>query len=50
MAGWIVVAVLYLLGIGFFRWIGGVGSAMEALRRWGEATAARRKVDSPSST
>jgi hypothetical protein len=34
---WIVVAVLYVAGIGFFHWIGGVGAAADALRRWGRS-------------
>jgi len=40
---WVVVALLYLVGICFFRLVGGVNSAGEALRRWGEATARRKR-------
>jgi hypothetical protein len=43
MTGWIVAWILYVLGIGFFRLLGGIGAAGEALRRWGESTAARRR-------
>jgi hypothetical protein len=50
MSRWIVAAVLYLIGIGFFRWLGGIGAAAEAFRRWGHASAAKRKAGgSPSS-
>jgi hypothetical protein len=50
MGSWILVAVLYLIGIGFFRWVGGIGAAAEALQRWGHASAARRKAGgSPAS-
>jgi hypothetical protein len=43
MSGWIVTIALYVLGMGFFRWIGGVGSAADAIQRWGQATAERRR-------
>jgi hypothetical protein len=50
MWGWIWVAALYLLGIGFFRWLGGVGAAADAIQRWGRATGERRRhTPSPSS-
>lgn len=49
MWGWIVTGVLYALGIGFLRWLGGLGAAMEAIERWGHASAERRRrVTSPS--
>jgi hypothetical protein len=41
---WIVVGLLYLAGIGFFRLIGGVASAGEAFRRWGNAHAVRQRA------
>ena len=45
MLEWIVIIALYLAGMGFFRLLGGVGAAGEALRRWGEsASAARRRA------
>jgi hypothetical protein len=43
MWGWIWIATLYVLGIGFFRWLGGIGAAATALERWGHATAQRRR-------
>ena len=43
MWGWIWVIVLYVLGIGFFRWLGGVGAAADAIASWGRATAERRR-------
>jgi hypothetical protein len=50
MWGWVWIAVLYVLGIGFFRWLGGVGAAAEAIERWGRSTAERRRrAASPSS-
>ena len=43
MTGWIVIAVLYLLNLLLLRFLGGFAGAGEALRRWGEASAARRR-------
>jgi hypothetical protein len=40
MWSWILIGCLYVLGIGGFRILGGMGSAMDALRDWGRATAA----------
>jgi hypothetical protein len=48
MWSWIVTGVLYAIGIGTFRLVGGMGSAMEALRDWGRASAERRRP-TPSS-
>jgi len=31
----LVTIVLYVLGIGFFRWLGGVQAAGAAIERWG---------------
>ena len=45
---WILIAILYMLGIGFFRWIGGVGAAADAIQRWGHVTAERRRRTSSS--
>jgi len=50
MTGWIVVGILYVLGMSFFRLIGGIGSAGEAFRRWGASTAARRRPTQVSSS
>jgi hypothetical protein len=43
MTGWIVTGVLYVFGIGIFRWLGGVASACDAISRWGRATAEKRR-------
>jgi hypothetical protein len=43
MWGWLLTGFLYVLGIGFFRWLGGIGAAADALERWGRATAERRR-------
>jgi hypothetical protein len=42
MASWILIGVLYVLSIGGFRWLGGIGAAGEALRQWGRSRAAGR--------
>ena len=34
MWSWILVGVLYALGVGFFRLLGGVAAAGDAMRRW----------------
>ena len=44
--GWLVIGVLYLAGIGFFHWLGGIGAAADALQRWGHASAERRRLSS----
>jgi hypothetical protein len=49
MWGWIGVVVLYVSGIGFFRWLGGVGAAEDAIQRWGRVTAEKRRARSPKS-
>jgi hypothetical protein len=49
MWGWIWVVVVYVLGIGFFRWLGGIGAAADAIQSWGRVTAARRRPTSPHS-
>jgi hypothetical protein len=41
---WIVIGVLYVAGIGFFRFIGGLDSASDGLRRWGATYAERRRA------
>jgi hypothetical protein len=38
---WIVIGVLYVLGMAFFHVLGGLASAGEAFRRWGEVSAER---------
>lgn len=42
MLQWFIIGSLYVLGFGFFALIGGLGSAAEAFRSWGESAAARR--------
>jgi hypothetical protein len=47
MTQWIIIVVLYGLGMGLFSLLGGLSSAGEAFRRWGEsATAGRRPTTS----
>jgi hypothetical protein len=43
MVDWILIAVLYVLGIAFFRLIGGLDSAADGLKKWGGAYAARQR-------
>jgi hypothetical protein len=43
MFEWILIAVLYVAGIAFFRFLGGVDSASEGLRRWGSSYAERQR-------
>ena len=38
MWSWIVIGVLYVLVLGGYRLLGGIGSAAEALREWGHAS------------
>jgi hypothetical protein len=49
MKEWIVVGVLYALGMTFFHLVGGLDAAAEAFRRWGAASAARRARQRSSS-
>jgi hypothetical protein len=50
MWGWIWVVVLYVLGMSFYQWLGGLGAAADAIQRWGHATAERRRRTSSSIT
>jgi hypothetical protein len=43
MTEWIVIGVLYVAGIGFFQWLGGIASASDAIARWGRSTAEKRR-------
>jgi hypothetical protein len=43
MWSWLLIGALYVLGIGFFRWLGGVASAGDAIARWGRSTAERKR-------
>lgn len=47
--GWIWIAVLYMLGMGLFHWLGGIGAAADAIKRWGHASGVRRRRTSSSS-
>ena len=47
MSSWIVVVVLYVLGMGCFHLLGGLRAAGEALRNWGHTSTAVK--NSPSS-
>jgi hypothetical protein len=42
MLQWLIIGLLYFLGFGFFGLIGGLSSAGDAFRSWGESAAARR--------
>ena len=48
MVGWILIVIGYVLLIGGFRLLGGVTSAMDALRSWGSSTAGRQPSVSSS--
>jgi hypothetical protein len=48
---WIIIGVLYVLALGFFRLLGGWNAAGQAFERWGRASAASRSDQlSPSSS
>ena len=49
MWNWILIAALYALGMGFFSLLGGLSSAGDAFRRWGESATRRERVLSESS-
>ena len=38
----VVIAVLYVLAVGLFRWLGGFNAAGDAFRGWGRSHAATR--------
>jgi hypothetical protein len=43
------IAVAYVLSIGLFRWLGGIGAAADAIQRWGHLVGERRRhVRSPN--
>ena len=44
----IVIAILYVLSVGLFRWLGGFGAAGDAFRTWGRSHSATR-LDAGSS-
>ena len=45
---WIVIGALYLVGMGSFQLLGGLGAAGDAFRQWGEAVARRRRPSTSS--
>jgi hypothetical protein len=49
MIQWILIVVLYLLGAGLFRLLGGFSSAGEAFRQWGHSQASSRAASGSSS-
>jgi Sec-independent protein translocase protein TatA len=49
MWSWIVIGVLYVLVIGGFRILGGIGAAGDALRDWGRASSNDSRTPHPSS-
>jgi hypothetical protein len=44
MWNWIEIVGLYAFGMGFFALLGGVRSAGDAIRRWGETASERRRA------
>ena len=48
MVGWFLIVIGYALLIGGFRLLGGVSSAMDALRSWGSSSAGRQPSVSSS--
>jgi hypothetical protein len=50
MLGWIVVLVLYAVGMGLFHVLGGIRAAGEAIENWSRANASARAehASSPS--
>jgi hypothetical protein len=49
MLQWLIIGALYFVGFGFFGLIGGLGSAGDAIRSWGESAAARHSRAASSS-
>jgi hypothetical protein len=49
MWSWIVLGVLYVLVLGGFRWLGGIGAAADAVREWGRASSNGARDPHPSS-
>jgi hypothetical protein len=48
MVQWLIIAALYALGFGLFGLLGGLSSAGEAFRRWGESAARRERATASS--
>jgi hypothetical protein len=49
MWNWILIGALYAFGMGSFAVLGGVRSAADAFRRWGESTSHHERGLSVSS-
>jgi hypothetical protein len=49
MWNWILIVSLYLLGMGLLGVLGGLGSAGDAIRNWGESASGRERSPSPCS-
>jgi hypothetical protein len=45
----IVLASLWVVAFGFYRWLGGLGAAGDVFRRWGKATSSIRTNPGSSS-
>lgn len=43
---WIILGSGYLLALGLFYWLGGVGRAGEVFKRWGSSTSIRPRLKS----
>jgi hypothetical protein len=50
MWSWIIIVVLYVFSAGFFRLIGGLAGAADALQQWGSNTASTRGRRSSTSS
>jgi hypothetical protein len=42
MVDWIIILALYAFGAGFFRALGGLGAAADAIASWGRTSSSRR--------
>jgi hypothetical protein len=49
MWSWIVIGICYVLVIGGFRMLGGIGAAADAVRDWGRASSNAARQTRPSS-
>jgi hypothetical protein len=49
MWSWIVIGGLYVVVVGGYRMLGGIGAAAEALRAWGHASSRGSHAPSASS-
>lgn len=49
MWSWLIIAVLYALGMGFFSLLGGLGGAADAFQKWGSRSGSARRRSPASS-